>query len=54
MNLTVAPSILNDTWWRVPVLVLAAIANGFLEEVLVVGYLITRLQQLRVGPGRRC
>src|SRR6478609_8610792 len=49
MNLTVAPTVLNDVWWRVPVLVLAAIANGFLEEVLVVGYLLTRLEQLRVN-----
>lgn len=48
MNLAVAPSVLNDVWWRVPVLVLAAIQNGFAEEFLVVGYLITRLEQLRV------
>ncbi|WP_037364446.1 CPBP family intramembrane glutamic endopeptidase [Nakamurella lactea] len=48
MNLAVAPSVLNDTWWRVPVLVLAAIQNGFAEEFLVVGYLVTRLQQLRL------
>jgi membrane protease YdiL (CAAX protease family) len=47
-NLTVAPTALDDTWWRLPVLVLAALENGFLEEVLVVGYLITRLDQLRV------
>ena len=49
MNLTVAPTVLNDVWWRVPVLILAAIENGFLEEVLVVGYLLTRLEQLRVN-----
>jgi membrane protease YdiL (CAAX protease family) len=48
VNLTVAPVTLNDTWWRIPVLVLAAIENGFLEEALVVGYLLTRLEQLRV------
>lgn len=48
VNLTVAPATLNDVWWRLPVLVLAAIENGFLEEVLVVGYLITRLEQLRL------
>jgi membrane protease YdiL (CAAX protease family) len=50
INLTVAPTTLNDVWWRLPVLVLAAIENGFLEEVLVVGYLVTRLEQLRL-PG---
>ena len=50
INLTVAPSTLNDVWWRLPVLILAAVENGFLEEVLVVGYLVTRLEQLRL-PG---
>jgi len=50
INLTVAPTTLNDVWWRLPVLILAAIENGFLEEVLVVGYLLTRLEQLKVPP----
>ncbi len=48
INLTVAPTTLNDVWWRLPVLILAAVENGFLEEVLVVGYLLTRLEQLKV------
>ena len=48
VNLTVAAVTLNDAWWRIPVLVLAAIENGVLEEALVVGYLLTRLEQLRV------
>jgi len=48
INLTVAPVTVNDVWWRLPVLILAAIENGFLEEVLVVGYLLTRLDQLKV------
>lgn len=48
INLTVAPTTLNDVWWRLPVLILAAVENGFLEEVLVVGYLLTRLDQLKV------
>ncbi|MDQ6656704.1 MAG: CPBP family intramembrane metalloprotease [Actinomycetota bacterium] len=48
INLAVAPTQLNDVWWRTPVLVLSAIQNGFLEEFLVVGYLITRLKDLRV------
>ncbi|MET3808889.1 membrane protease YdiL (CAAX protease family) [Nakamurella sp. UYEF19] len=46
-NLTVQANSLTDAWWRLPVTVLLAFQNGFLEEVLVVGYLITRLQQLR-------
>ena len=46
VNLTVLPTALNDVWWRLPVLVIAAVANAWVEEVLVVGYLITRLRQL--------
>lgn len=49
INLTVLPSALGDTWWRVPVLILSAAANAWAEEVLVVGYLLTRLRQLGVG-----
>jgi hypothetical protein len=50
-NLTVLPSALADTWWRVPVLIASAVANALAEEVLVVGYLITRLRQLGSGAG---
>ncbi|WP_026918508.1 CPBP family intramembrane glutamic endopeptidase [Gordonia shandongensis] len=41
----------DGLWWRGPLLVLTAFANGFAEEVVVVGYLITRLRQLGVGGG---
>jgi membrane protease YdiL (CAAX protease family) len=37
-------------WWTIPVLVLAALENAALEEVVVVGYLMTRLRELRWGP----
>ncbi len=46
LSVSVEPSALDDTWWRVPVLVAAAFANGWAEEVIVVGYLMTRLRQL--------
>lgn len=51
MNLsaTIAPATLDDTWWRIPVLLAQAFQNGFLEEILVVGYLMTRLQHLKVN-----
>lgn len=49
LNLAVLPSTLHDTWWRLPVLVLSAAANAWAEEVLVVGYLLTRLHQLGLG-----
>lgn len=46
VNAEVEPSTLHESWWRIPVLILAAFANGFAEEVVVVGYLMTRLRQL--------
>ena len=35
-------------WWTVPILILGAIGAGLLEEIVVVGYLVTRLQQMAV------
>ncbi|MFL6142757.1 MAG: CPBP family intramembrane glutamic endopeptidase [Labedaea sp.] len=46
-NLAVLPSTLGDSWWRPVVLVLSAAGNAWAEEILVVGYLVTRLRQLR-------
>lgn len=51
-NLTVLPSTLTDTWWRLPVLVLSAVGNAWAEELLVVGYLLTRLRQLGWAENR--
>ncbi|OLF10753.1 CAAX protease family protein [Actinophytocola xanthii] len=48
-NLTVLPSTLDDTWWRPIVLTIAAAANAWAEEVLVVAYVLTRLRQLGLG-----
>ena len=50
LSLTVAASTLTDVWWRAPVSILIAFQNGFLEEVLVVGYLLLRLRQLDLRP----
>ena len=44
----VEPVELYDTWWRIPVLLFTAFANGWAEEVIVVAFLLTRLRQLRV------
>jgi membrane protease YdiL (CAAX protease family) len=44
-NLTVVPTTL-DHWWQFLTLPLSAFGNAWAEEVLVVGYLITRLRQL--------
>jgi membrane protease YdiL (CAAX protease family) len=45
-SVNVAAATLEHVWWAVPVLVLLAAANGWLEEVIVVGYLVTRLRDL--------
>ncbi|SCG51273.1 CAAX protease self-immunity [Micromonospora inositola] len=47
VNATLVPAALPHLWWAVPVLILAAVQNAVLEEVIVVGYLVTRLRQLR-------
>jgi membrane protease YdiL (CAAX protease family) len=44
---TIVPAALNAHWWTVPVLILAAVKNALLEEVIAVGYLVTRLEELR-------
>ncbi|SDC77325.1 CPBP family intramembrane glutamic endopeptidase [Actinokineospora iranica] len=49
INLAVAPSTLDDTWWRPVALTLLAAGNAWAEEMLVVGYLISRLRHLGFG-----
>ena len=41
-----------DTWYRVPLLLLQAAQDGVLEEIVVVGFLLTRLRQLGWSNGR--
>ena len=50
MSVSVVPSTHEESWWHFPVLILLAFANGWAEEVIVVGFLLTRLQQMRVRP----
>lgn len=44
-NTTVQPGDLGGAWWSVAVLVLRAVMNGVLEEVIMLGYLLTRWTQ---------
>ena len=46
LNTDVQASGLTDNWWTIPVLILSAAQNALLEEVVVIGYLFTRLRQL--------
>ncbi|MEV6329756.1 type II CAAX endopeptidase family protein [Streptomyces sp. NPDC051909] len=49
-NLTVVPESLPDVWWKYPVLILSAIQNAVVEEVIVVGYLLRRLDRFGWSP----
>lgn len=48
----VVPTSLTDSWWRIPVLLIAAFANAWAEEIVVIGFLMTRLRQIGVSPGK--
>jgi len=50
VTVEVQASALNAAWWTVPVLVLSALQNSLLEEVIAVGYLMERLTELRWSP----
>lgn len=41
---------LNDYWWTIPVLIISALRNAVVEEVIVVGFLLTRFKQLGWHP----
>ena len=46
INLSVAAQGLPDQWWRTPVLVLGALENAIVEEVVVLGFVLHRLRQM--------
>lgn len=46
VTVAVQASGLGDYWWSIPVLVLSALRAALVEEVIVIGYLFTRLRQL--------
>jgi membrane protease YdiL (CAAX protease family) len=50
ITVEVQASALEAAWWTVPVLVLSALQNALLEEVVAVGYLMERLHGLRWSP----
>ena len=46
INAQLDASGIGDVWYRYPVLVLSAIQNGVLEEIVMIGYLLTRLREV--------
>ena len=53
VNRFVVPAPPLGHWWTVPVLVLNAVEAALVEEIIVLGYLISRLRQLEWSPPRR-
>ena len=52
INAQIQASGLADIWYRYPVLVLEGVQNGVLEEIVVVGYLLTRFREMSWPTGR--
>lgn len=50
--LNVVAESLPQVWWRIPVLLLSAAQNAISEEVIMIGYLLTRLDRLGMRPSR--
>ncbi len=51
INTTIVMADLGSDWWTIPMYCLAAFQNGFLEEVVMIGYLTTRWRQSGWHPG---
>ena len=52
LSVAIQTSGLEPYWWAVPVLILSALKNALLEEVVAVAYLVERLRELRwATPG---
>jgi len=50
INTEVAPANLDAHWWTIPILICSALVAGVSEEVVMVGYLFTRLKTLGWAP----
>ncbi|MDQ1608038.1 MAG: protease family protein [Microbacteriaceae bacterium] len=45
-TVNVIPAPLDGYWWTIPILILSALRSALQEEIIVIGYLYTRLKQL--------
>lgn len=50
ITVQIQASNIDQFWWTIPVLILLALKNALLEEVIVVAYLLEKLRELRWGP----
>jgi membrane protease YdiL (CAAX protease family) len=51
LSVQIAAVTAEQFWWTVPVLLLSAMQNALLEEVVILGYALHRLRQAGVAPG---
>ncbi|MBG6239358.1 membrane protease YdiL (CAAX protease family) [Mycetocola sp. CAN_C7] len=49
ITVAVVASPLDTHWWTIPILLLSALRAALVEEVIVIGYLFTRLRERRWG-----
>jgi membrane protease YdiL (CAAX protease family) len=49
ITVNVVPAPIDGYWWTIPILILSALRAGLQEEVIVVGYLLTRLREVGVA-----
>lgn len=52
INAQISASGLADVWYRYPILILDALQNGLLEEIVMIGFVLSRLRQLDWTPMR--
>lgn len=46
LTVAVVPAPLDTFWWTIPILIFSALRSALTEELIVVGYLFTRLKEL--------
>jgi len=52
INAQLDASDIADVWYRYPILIMQGVQNGVLEEVVMIGFLLTRFRQLNWPAGR--
>src|ERR1700730_15588864 len=50
ISLNIVPQGLPHIWWRIPVLLLSAAHDGLLEEIVILAYVLRRLDQIGWTP----
>jgi uncharacterized protein len=51
VTVTIVPTALDTYWWTIPILLLHALKAALVEEIIAVGYFMTRLMAMQVPLG---